>query len=59
MDLSRFKTDKKITDEELLEILKQPLAKEAKPKSKKKKKSAKKNSNAGAAAAGDESSDDE
>lgn len=28
LNLERFKTDKKITDEELLEILKQPLAKE-------------------------------
>ena len=38
-DLSKIKSDKKITDEEVLEILKQPLAKETKPKSKKKKKS--------------------
>jgi hypothetical protein len=55
-DLSKFKTDKKITDEEVLEILKQPLAKETKSKNKKKKKPAKK------AAAGDddeESSDEE
>jgi hypothetical protein len=36
-DLSKFQTDKKITDEEVLEILKQPLAKETKAKSKKKK----------------------
>lgn len=28
LNLERFKTDKKITDEELLDILKQPLAKE-------------------------------
>ena len=55
-DLSKFQTDKKITDEEVLEILKQPLAKETKSKNKKKKKPAKK------AAAGDddeESSDEE
>jgi hypothetical protein len=37
-DLTKFKTDKKITDEEVLKILEQPLAKEAKPKNKKKKK---------------------
>lgn len=57
-DLSKLKTDKKITDEEILKILEQPLAKEtkAKSKSKKKKKPAKK-----AAAVGEEeeSSDDE
>jgi hypothetical protein len=41
-DLSKFKTDKKITDEEVLKILEQPLAKETKPKNKKKKKPAKK-----------------
>ncbi|PMD19377.1 Creatinase/aminopeptidase [Hyaloscypha hepaticicola] len=55
-DLSKFKTDKKIADEEVLKILEQPLAKETKSKNKKKKKPAKK-----AAAADDEeeSSDDE
>lgn len=55
--MSKFKTDKKITDEEVLKILEQPLAKETKPKNKKKKKPAKK----AAAAGGDdeESSDDE
>lgn len=37
-DLSRFKTDKKITDEEVLKILDEPLAKESKPKNKNKKK---------------------
>ncbi|PSS28267.1 hypothetical protein M430DRAFT_132593 [Amorphotheca resinae ATCC 22711] len=56
-DLSKFKTDKKITDEEVLEILARPLAKETKAKNKKKKKPAKK-----AAAKtddDDDSSDDE
>jgi len=56
-DLSKFKTDKKITDEEVLKILDQPLAKDAKPKSKnkkKKKKPAKK-----AAAAGNEDDEDD
>jgi len=54
-DLTKFKTDKKITDEEVLKILEQPLAKDAKKKTnKKKKKPAKK-----AAAADEESSDEE
>lgn len=58
-DLAKFKTDKKITDEEILQILEQPTSKNSsKSKNKKKKKSAKKPS---AAAGGDEeeSSDDE
>lgn len=58
-DLSKYKTDKKITDEEVLKILEQPLAKETKAKSKsnkKKKKPAKKTS---AAAEEEESSDEE
>ena len=50
--MSKFKTDKKITDEEVLEILERPLAKESKPKNKKKKKPAKK-----VAAAGDDDDD--
>ncbi|CAL3968650.1 hypothetical protein PZA11_004663 [Diplocarpon coronariae] len=54
-DLSKWKSDKKITDEEVLKILEQPLAKESKPKNKKKKKSTKK----AAAAADDEESSDE
>jgi len=57
-DITKFKTDKKITDEEILKILEQPLAKNAsKSKNKKKKKPAKK----AAASGGDdeESSDDE
>jgi topoisomerase IA-like protein len=58
LDLSKLKTDKKITDEEVLEILKQPLAKETKPKHKKKKKPAKKAA-AGAGDDEDESDDEE
>ena len=57
MDLTKFKTDKKITDEEILKILEQPLSRNAgksKSKSKKKKKPAKK-----AAAAKDDDDDDE
>ena len=43
-DLSKFKTDKKITDEEILKILEQPIGKAAggKSKNKKKKKAVKK-----------------
>lgn len=44
-DLSKFKTDKKITDQELLQILERPVSKNTGSKSKnkkKKKKSAKK-----------------
>ena len=37
-DLSKFKTSKKITDEEVLKILEQPIAKPAASKSKNKKK---------------------
>ncbi|KAE9367310.1 curved DNA-binding protein-like protein [Stipitochalara longipes BDJ] len=55
-DLSKIKSDKKITDEEVLKILEQPLAKETKSKNKKKKKPAKK---ATAADDDEESSDDE
>ena len=54
-DLSKYKTDKKITDEEVLKILEQPLAKNtgSKSKNKKKKKPAKK------ASAAEEDDDDE
>ena len=37
-DLASLKTDKKITDEEILKILEQPLAKSTSTKSKSKKK---------------------
>lgn len=56
-DLSKIKSDKKITDEEILEILKQSLAKDTKPKNKKKKKPAKK-ATAAADDDDDESEDD-
>lgn len=52
LDLSKFKTDKKIEDEEVLKILEQPLSRNTgKSKNKKKKKTTKK--------AGGEESDDE
>ena len=43
LDVSKYQTDKKITDEEILQILEQPLARnKGKSKNKKKKKTAKK-----------------
>lgn len=53
LDVSKFKTDKKITDEEILKILEQPLARNTgkSKKNNKKKKTAKKD--------GEEKSDDE
>jgi hypothetical protein len=55
LDLSKYKSDKKITDEEILKILEQPLSRNTgKSKNKKKKKPAKK-----AAAAAKEEEDDE
>ena len=57
LDLSKVKSDKKITDEEILKILEQPLSrntgKKSKSKNKKKKKPAQKE------AAGQESDDDD
>ncbi|KAH7348359.1 putative curved DNA-binding protein [Rhexocercosporidium sp. MPI-PUGE-AT-0058] len=58
-DLSKFKTDKKITDEEVLKILEQPLAKEVKAKNKNKKKKPAKKTTAAAADDEEESSDEE
>lgn len=37
LDVAKYKTDKKITDEEILRILEQPIAKPPKAKSKSKK----------------------
>jgi len=42
LDVSKYKTDKKITDEEILKILEQPIGKTSTKKNKKKSKSAKK-----------------
>lgn len=56
--MTKIKSDKKITDEEVLKILEQPLAKESKPKNKKKKKPAKKPA-AAAEDDDDEDSDDD
>ncbi|RYP03473.1 hypothetical protein DL764_005114 [Monosporascus ibericus] len=47
LDMSKYQTDKKVTDEEILKILEQPLAKnKGKSKNKKKKKPAKKDAKA-------------
>lgn len=56
LDVSKYKTDKKITDEEILKLLEQPIGKTASKNKnrKKKKKPAKK-----AAAAADDDDDDE
>ncbi|KAF1979958.1 hypothetical protein BU23DRAFT_445408 [Bimuria novae-zelandiae CBS 107.79] len=54
-DVSKYKTDKKITDEEVLKILEQPIGKTSTKNRKKKKKPAKK----AAAGGGAEESDDE
>ncbi|KAK3207923.1 hypothetical protein GRF29_96g843318 [Pseudopithomyces chartarum] len=55
IDVSKYKTDKKITDEEILKILEQPIGKTSNKNKKKKKKPAKK----AAATAGAEESEDE
>ncbi|KAL7626834.1 hypothetical protein AAE478_003608 [Parahypoxylon ruwenzoriense] len=56
LDLSKFQSDKKLTDEEILKILEQPLSKnKGKSKNKKKKKPAKK---AAGAKDGDEDGED-
>lgn len=56
LDVSKFKTDKKIEDEEILKILEQPMSRNTgKSKNKKKKKPAKK----AAEDADEESSDEE
>lgn len=58
-DLSKWKSDKKITDEEILQILELPLAKESKPKNKNKKKKPAKKAAATNGGDGEESSDEE
>jgi hypothetical protein len=54
LDLSKFQSDKKIEDEEILKILEQPLSRNAGKKNKKKKKKTAKK-----AAGSDDESDDE
>jgi hypothetical protein len=61
IDTSKYKSDKKIEDEEILKILEQPIGKTStkKNKKKKKKKPAKKAAEGGAAAEEEEDDDDE
>jgi hypothetical protein len=59
IDVSKYKSDKKIEDEEILKILEQPIGKTSTKKNKKKKKKPKKAAAEGAAAAEEEESDDE
>ncbi|KAL1897678.1 hypothetical protein Sste5346_003986 [Sporothrix stenoceras] len=58
LDLSKYQTDKKITDEEILKILEQPLARNTGAKSKNKKKK-KKPAKKAAAAKADEDDEEE
>ena len=58
-DLSKYKTDKKITDQEILKILEQPLAKSTGAKGKNKKKKKKPAKKAVAAATEDEDDEEE
>ena len=59
MDVSQFKTDKKITDEEILKMLEQPLSKSTGSKSKNKKKKKKPAKKAASEEETEESSDEE
>jgi hypothetical protein len=58
-DLSKYKTDKKITDEEILKILEQPTAKPSSSKNKNKKKKKKPAKKVEEEEDEEESSDDE
>ncbi|KAJ4375059.1 hypothetical protein N0V83_002139 [Neocucurbitaria cava] len=59
LDLSKYKSDKKIEDEEILKILEQPIGKTSTKKNKKKKKKPAKKAAAGGAAEEEEESDEE
>ena len=58
-DLSKYVTDNKITDEEILKILEKPLSRNTGNKSKNKKKKKKPAKKAAASGEEEESSDDE
>lgn len=58
-DLGRLKSDHKITDEEILQILEKPLSKSTGSKSKNKKKKKKKAAKKAASDEDEESSDDD
>jgi len=59
LDLEKYKSDKKIEDEEILKILEQPIGKTSVKKNKKKKKKPAKKVAPGEAAAEEEESGDE
>ena len=59
LDVSRFETDKKITDEEILAILEKPLSRSTGAKGKNKKKKKKPAKKAAAAAAEEEEEEEE
>lgn len=59
LDLEKYKSDKKIEDEEILKILEQPIGKTSTKKNKKKKKKPAKKAATGEAAAEEEESDEE
>ena len=60
LDLSKYSSDKKITDEEVLKLLERPIARNTGTKSKSKKKKKKPAKKAAAAAAdGDDDDDDD
>ena len=58
-DTSKYKSDKKIEDEEILKILEQPIGKTSTKKNKKKKKKPAKKPAAGNAAAAEEEEEEE
>ena len=58
-DTSKYKSDKKIEDKEILKILEQPIGKTSTKKNKKKKKKPAKKAAAGGATEEEEESDDE
>lgn len=58
-DVSKYKSDKKIEDEEILKILEQPIGKTSTKKNKKKKKKPAKKAATEGAAEEEEESDDE
>jgi hypothetical protein len=59
LDLEKYKSDKKIEDEEILKILEQPIGKTSVKKNKKKKKKPAKKAAAGDAAAAEEEEEED
>lgn len=58
IDISKYKSEKKIEDEEILKILEQPIGKSSTKKNKKKKKKPAKKATEGAAAEEEESDEE-